>query len=726
MVQGQRRQREVPGQTQKLIIPCILSTVLRSALVPLLAALIAAFPHVAVAQAAVIPAVVRVSPNRVIRTFDPARSLGAGVDGHDEGELDRRLKPRYVAEMLEAGLGPVSYRLRTELGDEAWHWNPDGKFSDAANQQGYWTSSTVASPSGISLCYGYRLPRRGNTVDQANNNGYSRIDDGDETSFWKSNPYLDAAFTHDSNSLHPQWVIVDLEQPVPVNAIKIVWGDQFATRYEVEYTTERLTSDFGLRPVDGWRKFAHGDIVRSGADQRVHRLSTTPVKARYVRVLLKSAGHAGSRSADVRDNVGFAIRELYLGVATSPGSLNDRIDHGKTGPEQSSIFVSSTDPWHRSSDIDKNLEHIGFDRLVASGLTRGSAMMVPVGLLYDMPENAAAEIKYLLDHGIKFDRIELGEEPDGQNVSPVDYAALYLQFAEAIHRVAPDAVLGGPSFQDIVANLGEREDGAGNGRWLKEVLGYLARRGHKKDFGFMSFEWYPYDNVCAPTGPQVAGSPDLMKRAIEALWEDGLDRSIPLVISEYGYSPFATAAEDDLEGAIVNLDAVGTLLTMNGDAAYLYGYEPDDVQREVACTEGNNMMLLMMRDDSLKTTSTFHAAYMMSSLWLQPGGGSHELLTTSTSAPNVGVYGVRRPDGKMALLLLNRDAEHPVSVTVGIDGASPDVSHQVDEIQFSHAQYQWDVELRQPVRDEPPAHSTADLSRPVDLPPYSITVLRDK
>ncbi|MFL6374505.1 MAG: discoidin domain-containing protein [Pyrinomonadaceae bacterium] len=699
---------------------------LRSPLAFLLIAILLCAPTMVAAQASALPAVVRIAPQRVIRTFDPARSLGAGIDGHDAGELDRRLKPNYISEMLSAGLGPVSYRLRTELGDEAWHWNPLGKFSDSAGQQGYWTSSTEPSAGGISLSYGYRLPRRGNSIDQANNDSYSRIDDGDEASFWKSNPYLDAAFTHENNSLHQQWVIIDLEQAAQVNAIKIVWGDQFATRFEVDYTTNTLTSDFGLRPEGGWRKFPTGDLAQTHPDASVHKLSAAPVKVRFIRILLRNAAHAGIVSRDIRDNIGFAIREIYVGTQASRGSLTDRISHTNSGKEQSPVFVSSTDPWHRASDLDKGEEHIGFDRLVATGLTRGQPMMVPVGILYDTPENAAAEIKYLTDRGIKFDRVELGEEPDGQNVAPADYGAMYVQFAEAIHRVAPDAVLGGPSFQDIVSNLSERENHAGNGRWLSEVLGYLARRGHKQDFGFMSFEWYPYDNVCVPTAPQVAGSADFMKRAIEAMWDDGLDRDIPLVVSEYGYSPYATAAEDDLEGAIVNLDGVGTLLSMNADAAYLYGYEPDDVQREVPCTEGNNMILEMMPNESLKKTSTFHAARMMTSEWLQPAGGSHDLIAATSSNSKVGVYAVRRPDGKLSVLLLNRDPDHRATASVQIDGRSSTKTHPVDVIQFSHAQYQWDVKLRKPIRDDPPAHSAADLTKAVDLPPYSITVLREK
>jgi len=199
------------------------------------------------------------------------------------------------------------------------------------------------------------------------------------------------------------------------------------------------------------------------------------VQARYIRILLyDSSGKGPPGSTDIRDSLGFAIREISLGVIDDAGTLQDEITHAADNKAQTVTYTSSTDPWHRAIDIDPNTEQPGFDLVFNSGLTNGLPVLVPVPLLYDTPENAAAEIRFLKTRGYDIRQVEMGEEPDGQQVSPEHEAALYAEFATAIHSVDSTLALGGLSFQNGIVRT--RFDGEQNEPWVPRFLAYLRDR----------------------------------------------------------------------------------------------------------------------------------------------------------------------------------------------------------------------------------------------------------
>jgi hypothetical protein len=130
------------------------------------------------------------TPSHVVNTFSPLYSLGSTVDRVPSNATDMFFRPDQIKQVLSAGWGVISYRQNTDLFVQAWHWNPKGTWSDPAGE-GYFTGDATPTKEMIRHSYGYSLRHRGFTRNNGTEfDGFSRLDDGDFQSYWKSNPYL--------------------------------------------------------------------------------------------------------------------------------------------------------------------------------------------------------------------------------------------------------------------------------------------------------------------------------------------------------------------------------------------------------------------------------------------------------------------------------------------------------------------------------------------------------
>jgi len=674
-----------------------------------------------------------IETNQKMAAFDPRHALGAGLDGHWQGETEKMLSRRSVEEMLRAGLGPVSVRLRTELAIDAWHWNPKGRWSDPRNRQGYWISDARPDATApILVSYGYKLPRRGNTLDEANNDGCSRIDDGDSSTFWKSNPYLAHPFTKEADSRHPQWVVLDFGKSVRINAIRIQWANPYAKRFAVEYSGGGRVYFGGhpgniLSPV--WKRFPHGAISNGrGGDQRLC-LSERPVRTRYLRIWMTGGSDTAENEAktphDRRDRLGYAIREISAGICEAGGKFHDQVIH-RRDKTQTLVYVSSTDPWHRACDRDLKVEQPGIDGILRSGITRGLPVMLPLPVFYDTPENASALVDYARHSRYPVGRYELGEEPDGQRIAPRDFGALYAQAARLIRKNNPAAVLGGPSFVTADAVRDDDTYRFDHRWWLRAFRRELARRGQAGDFQFLSFEWYPFDDVLAPEERQIPKASGMLRQAMERL----RPQHLPLVIGEYNYSVFPCQQEVDLGGALLNAETLAEFLCLGGDAAYYYGYEPNHLEK-VYGSWGNHLMLLRGRNGKpCVPVATFHALRLLSQEWVDPKGGRHQSCRVRTNLPirdknSLSAFALRQPDGSWSLLVINKDPSRPLRLS--LKGSAGGFAGPFQLSTYSSKNYSWhsDGPNGHPVQNRPPSLSTIPGKAPIPIPPWSISVIRN-
>ena len=161
------------------------------------------------------------------------------------------------------------------------------------------------------------------------------------------------------------------------------------------------------------------------------------------------------------------------------------------GQAQTATQVSSTDPWHTAADMIPTRIQTGFDLFFTSGYTNHLPAMIPVSMLYGNPEDGAAELAYIEKRGYAISYVEMGEEPDGQFMLPEEYAALYLQWATALHKVDAKLKLGGPVFTGANEDIQVWADARGNTSWMGRFVDYLKSHGRLADLTFVSFEHYP-------------------------------------------------------------------------------------------------------------------------------------------------------------------------------------------------------------------------------------------
>jgi hypothetical protein len=704
---------------------------------------------------------VHVDTSRPTNEFAPNQTFGAGIDRIATGAIEHDLVEPNLSETLASGWQPVSYRQNTDLVIEAWHWNPVGTWSDPSDGgKGYFTGSTALGEP-IKLSYGWELPHRGFTRnDGTGNNGFSRMTDGDTSTYWKSNPYLAEKFTGESDSAHPQWVIVDLTQPTPVDSIRIDWAAPYATHYLVQY----WVADAGVSPIASpnrgeWKTYYKGSIIDGGGGDATIKLALKVNPVQFIRIWMTASSNTCDTHgpSDPRNCVGYAIKELYVGTITPDGAFHDVLRH-TPDQEQAVTFCSSVDPWHAASDEGTTLQaQVGFDFFYTSGITRGLPAMVPVAMLYDTPDNAAAEIAYLEKRNYPISYVEMGEESDGQNTMPEDYAALYIQWARALHKVDPTLKLGGPSFQGVNEDIEVWADSAGQTSWVRRFLQYLKSHNALDQLTFFSFEHYP-NAGCTSPWQRLYDEPQVVSHIMDVWHRDGIPAEMPMFITETNLSPAASETYMDIFSGLWLADFIGTFLNSGGKGVYYFHYLP--IQMEHGCNDSQGTFGMFTVDENYKIEqrlAQYYVAQLINLEWVKPGGDRHEVYRAGSDIGDgaghamVTAYAVARPDGQWSVMMVNRDQETAHRVKIAFDqagGASTGYAGIVNMVTFGRDQYMWHPSKTHfmahaahagdpPVNANGPGHADPDgpaLRRQIDanndtsfeLPASSVTVITGK
>lgn len=687
--------------------------------------------------------VVDATPSHVLNSFEPDKAIGSSIDVLSHDVIDEIYTPQIMKEMLSAGYGTISYRNNSELRALAWHWNADGTWSDPVHKNGYFTGSADLKEP-IRYIISYSLPHHGTGRGGAG----TPLLDGDLTTYWKSNPYLTNKFTGESDSLHPQWIVIDLRKPTPVNALRIAWAAPYAVTYEVDYwtpaggATGEEADPLSRNPNGEWPAFPAGMIKNAQGGTVTLKLSDQPITARYLRVQMTESSNTCDThgSDDPRNCAGYAISELYAGTVDQRGAFTD-VMHAASIANQASTTVSSVDPWHSSEGAIANgrSQHTGFDLFFTSGITRGLPAMIPVTLLYGTPEGAAAEIAYVEKRGYPISYVEMGEEPDGQKMRPEDYAALYVQWATAIHKVDPNVELGGPVFEGINEDIQLWPDAQGRTSWTGRFFDYMRAHGRLADVTFWSTEHYPLE-PCGIQWSDLYKEPEMMTHVMQSFRDNGLPKNVPIMVTESSVSWRLTGPMSQIFSGLWLADNVGSFFAAGGAEFHHSPIQPQLVQ---STCDGSATWSNFVPDKELNVkgyTAFYFAARLINLEWVKHGAGVHRMFPSSADIKDaagntlVTSYALLRPDGEWSLMLVNRDQSNPHTIKVAFDDT--DGKHggyfkgSVRMVTFGSDQYIWQEAGAQSHADPdgPPVDSQISSGRQTTftLPKASITVLRGR
>lgn len=669
-------------------------------------------------------ATAHVDLTHVLNTFSPLKAFGGALDSVGGGSLDSDFSALNESKILASGLGNISYRLYTELSVQAWHWNPVGTWSDSAHGQGYFVGSANLG-SDIVHSYGYALPHRGSTFDQGDGLEYSRLDDGNPSTYWKSNPYLSSTYTHDSDSAHPQWIVIDLRSTRAVNALKIQWANPYAIDYDVQYWTGL---DAIGDPVHGhWTEFPKGAIRGAIGGNVILKLTAQPISTQFVRILMTKGSNTFDThgASDPRNKMGYAVFEVGLGLLDSHNSFTDFLSH-RPDTQQSPIYVSSVDPWHQASSIVLANEQPGLDFVLKGDLTRKAAALVPVANVYGVPEDAVAEIAYLSKRSFPLLGVEIGEEADGQYMVPEDYAALYVQWARALHSSFPNLKIGGPVLSAPDAQTWS--DSQGETDWMKRFIAYLTAHNAKNLLHFASVEHYPFSATTSDWS-LLAQEPAYVTTLFNEI-RTAVATNIPVYVTEYNFDALTSEVPVDEMGAIWHALFLGEFLDHGGRAAFYYQYLPLQLLTDGTVWGFTGLYGADANDQALYPAAQFFSTQMLAKEWCQLGAGIHTLFASDCTNPAIKVYGLVRPDGKYSVLLLNLDSG-PHSTYVSFKTSTAQAfTGNVEVSAFSPSNYAWHAAGAggYPKPDGPISHGAegGNATAIYTLPGHSIVVLKGR
>ncbi|SDK95171.1 cellulose binding domain-containing protein [Nonomuraea jiangxiensis] len=323
-----------------------------------------------------------------------------------------------------------------------------------------------------------------------------------------------------------------------------------------------------------------------------------------------------------------------------------------------------------------------FDTFMRGVRRTGAQAMVTANYGTGTAEEAAAWVRYAnvtKRYGVKY--WEIGNEnygnghygtaweaDDHADKSPAEYARHVVAYADAMKAVDPKIKIG--AVLTTSANWPDGLVGAGDaGTWNKVVL---SAAGQKIDFVIV--HWYP------GALDRAAHVPDMIQLTREQIAKyagPGSER-IGIAMTEFNTGS-SSAGTTTQPGALAAADAYATLLANGvfavnwwnvhngiGPVTQVAGhtdYGDFGLLSSATCTSDGSVC-----EPALNTPFAPYYALQMTSLFARPGD---QFIRAAAGRSDVVAHAARRPNGDVAVLLINTSSSTAHPVTLGYEGFRP-------------------------------------------------------
>lgn len=585
-----------------------------------------------------------------------------------------------------------------------YHWNGTGSYDG----QHRWVPSAIDYTPG----FGGTELYRGTTSVQYQT--YANLTDGDPNTRWLSN--ADTAFPA------AQWAYVDLGAAQTVDTIQIIWGTPFAASFKVQ----TLGASTDWRPPyqaaagTTWQDTSAGSVQGTGGTQTV---TFAPVSARYVRVLL-TASSAGPGGA-------YSIAELTVLNGTTPLTKN------VASTSQSATTVSSTHPASQGSSQPNSFDFESFIAYLKS-FTLAAEAMVTVNFGTGTPQEAAAWVHYAnVERAYGIHYWQVGNELEGNwetggPLNAQDYVNRFVAFYDAMKAEDPSIVVLGPVSGGISepSNLGDGKD------FIQDFIELLNASGKGDHIDGIDFHWYPnWGKVTDKAGLDSVSQLGSFATRLTAWLAASGKADVPVFLTEFNMGlddPSTPVYDYQLVAGLWFANAIGEYMRLfgKGGGTVFWNALRGAATPNTTNATGIDLGYLQFENNTYRfqERAQYWAMQMMSSDWAIAGDArTHQLVATTTSDPSLAAYADLRPDGALALAVVNRDEINAYSASINLGSFRPDTT--ADVWTFDASNYVWET-ATEPNHAEPDSAPThvlacgASASTPFTFAPASITVIR--